>query len=53
LLEILSTETSVIEDLPASRRMTGDELVSSLEGDRQRSFLVCKGTLADRRSSRR
>jgi len=48
LLEILSTETSVKEDLPAWCRLTGNELVAMREQGRQRSFLVCKGTLAER-----
>jgi len=48
LLEILSTETSVDEDLPAWCRLTGNELVSFTKVGRQRSFLICKGTLAER-----
>lgn len=51
LLQILSTEISVKEDLPAWCRMTGNELVSMKENGRQRSFLVCKGTLAERKST--
>jgi 5-methyltetrahydropteroyltriglutamate--homocysteine methyltransferase len=49
LLEILSTEGSVREDLPAWCRLTGNELLSvdTLEGGAS-SFLVCKGTLAER-----
>jgi len=50
LLEILSTDTSVKQDLPAWCRLTGNELVSTLEVGRQRSFLVCKGSLAERRA---
>lgn len=50
LLEILSTETSVKEDLPAWCGLTGNELVAMRESGRQRSFLVCKGTLAQRRN---
>ncbi len=49
LLEILSTDTSVKEDLPAWCRMTKNELISMVENGRQRSYLVCKGTLAERR----
>lgn len=43
LLEILSTEVSVVEDLPAWCRMTGNDLVSQWSEGRQRSFLVSKG----------
>jgi 5-methyltetrahydropteroyltriglutamate--homocysteine methyltransferase len=48
LLEILSTEISVDEDLPAWCRMTSNELVSFTKAGRQRSFLVCKGKLEER-----
>ncbi|MGK4921232.1 sulfurtransferase TusA family protein, partial [Bordetella hinzii] len=48
LLEILSREISVDEDLPAWCRLTGNELVSWTKQDGQRSFLVCKGALAER-----
>src|SRR5688500_4132968 len=48
LLEIRSTEASVEEDLPAWCRLTGNELVSLVREGQQRSFLVCKGTLAQR-----
>ena len=51
LLEILSTDTSVKEDLPAWCRMTKNELVSMVENGRQRSYLVCKGAMADRRQA--
>ncbi len=51
LLEILSTETSVREDLPAWCRMTGNELVSVLPAGMGTSFLVCKGALAERKSA--
>src|SRR5690348_18276425 len=47
LLEILSTEISVDEDLPAWCRLTGNELVSKSKDGRQRSFLVCKGALSE------
>jgi 5-methyltetrahydropteroyltriglutamate--homocysteine methyltransferase len=50
LLEIRSTEISVDEDLPAWCRMTGNELVSFIKHDKQRSFLVARGTLAERKS---
>jgi 5-methyltetrahydropteroyltriglutamate--homocysteine methyltransferase len=49
LLEFRSTEISVEEDFPAWCRMTGNELVSYMKQGNQRSFLVCKGALADRR----
>jgi 5-methyltetrahydropteroyltriglutamate--homocysteine methyltransferase len=49
LLEILSTDTSVKEDLPAWCRMTKNELVSMVENGRQRSYLVCKGGMAERK----
>ena len=52
LLEIISTEISVKEDLPAWCRMTGNELVSLVEEGRRRSFLVCKGKLEERRPAR-
>ena len=48
LLEILSTDTSVKEDLPAWCRMTKNELISMTENGRQRSYLVCKGNLIER-----
>ncbi len=43
LLEILSTEISVDEDLPAWCRLTKNDLVSWTKVGRQRSFLVRKG----------
>lgn len=51
LLEIRSTEISVDEDLPAWCRMTKNELVSWTKVGKQRSFLVCKGALAERTAS--
>lgn len=51
LLEIRSTEISVDEDLPAWCRMTGNALVSFVKEGKQRSFLVCKGKLAERRAA--
>jgi len=44
LLEILSMESSVEEDLPAWCRLTGNQLVSMTRHGAQRSFLVSKGT---------
>src|SRR5712691_8829590 len=49
LLEFRSPEISVEEDFPAWCRMTGNELVSWTKWGRERSFLVCKGALAERR----
>ena len=48
LLEILSTDSSVAEDLPSWCRMTGNELVSWTREGAQASFLVCKGALRER-----
>ena len=42
LLEILSTETSVDEDLPAWCRLTGNRMVSWTRQGSQRSFLIEK-----------
>jgi 5-methyltetrahydropteroyltriglutamate--homocysteine methyltransferase len=53
LLEFRSTEISVEEDFPAWCRMTGNELVSMMREGRQRSFLVCKGSLSERQRPRR
>ena len=49
LLEFRSTEISVEEDFPAWCRLTGNELVSLVRSGVVRSFLVCKGSLAERR----
>ncbi len=43
LLEILSSESSVREDLPSWCRLTGNDLVSQIEQDGNTSFLVSKG----------
>ena len=51
LLEILSRENSVAEDLPSWCRLTGNQLVSTLENGRERSFLVSKGPFAVRAST--
>ncbi len=53
LLEFHSTEISVEEDFPAWCRMTGNELVSFVRRGKERSFLVCKGRLAERKPARR
>jgi len=50
LLEILSREISVKEDLPAWCRLTGNELVSQDTTGAAMSFLVCKGALSERAS---
>lgn len=47
-LEVLSTEPSVEEDLPAWSRLTGNELVSGVRRGDQRSYLVCKGAVSAR-----
>ncbi|MGU3494163.1 5-methyltetrahydropteroyltriglutamate--homocysteine methyltransferase [Xanthobacteraceae bacterium A53D] len=52
LLEIRSTEISVDEDLPAWCRLTGNEFISWTKVKKQRSFLVCKGMLAERTAER-
>ncbi len=51
LLEIRSTEISVDEDLPAWCRMTKNDLISWTKEGKQRSFLVCKGSLTERAAS--
>ena len=51
LLEILSTDSTVEVELPSWCRMTGNELVSWTRRNGQRSFLVCKGPLEERRPS--
>lgn len=43
LLEVLSVESSVEEDLPAWCRLTGNELVNMWRHGPRRSFLVSKG----------
>lgn len=48
LLEFTSTDPGVEEDFPAWCRLTGNELVSWTKSGKVRSFLVCKGTLAER-----
>ncbi len=53
LLEIRSREASVREDLPAWCRMTGNELVNTLQLDQELRFLVCKGSLDERNASAR
>ncbi|HLX61950.1 MAG TPA: sulfurtransferase TusA family protein [Planctomycetota bacterium] len=50
LLEILSTDSGVREDLPAWCRLTGNEFVSWTDTKPKRSFLICKGKLAERKT---
>lgn len=50
LVEIRSTEPTVAEDLPAWCRMTGNQLVSTVQSAGSWSFLVCKGSLSERTS---
>jgi 5-methyltetrahydropteroyltriglutamate--homocysteine methyltransferase len=52
LLEILSTESSVEEDLPAWCRMTGNALVSAVRRGDQRSYMICKGAVTERHGRR-
>lgn len=51
LLEILSAEPSVAEDLPAWCRLTGNELISTVVGEERRSFLVSKGAFDPARAA--
>ncbi len=47
LLEVLSTEPSVEEDLPAWSRLTGNELVSRTRHGSRRSYLIRKGARSE------
>lgn len=49
LLEILSTDSSVKDDLPSWCRMTHNDLISMVENGRQRSYLVSKGPFVERK----
>jgi len=51
LLEILSTDSSVESDLPAWCGLTGNQLVSWTKNEVQRRYLVCKGSLSERRTA--
>src|SRR5215475_7605286 len=51
VLEIRSTEPSVEQDLPSWCRLTGNELISWSRDAGAWSFLVCKGSLADKAES--
>jgi len=48
LLEIRSTDSTVEVDLPAWARLTSNDLISATRHGDVRSFLVCKGRLAER-----
>jgi 5-methyltetrahydropteroyltriglutamate--homocysteine methyltransferase len=50
-LEIRSTESSVEQDLPSWCRLTGNQLISFSRSAGTWSFLVCKGSLAERTQS--
>lgn len=50
LLELLSTDSSVETDLPAWCRLTGNALISVAINADHRSYLICKGALAERTS---
>jgi len=43
VLEILSTDTTVEEDLPSWARLTGNDIISKTKNNSQRSYLVRKG----------
>ena len=49
ILEVRSTELSVEQDLPAWCRLTGNDLISSSRDAGTWSFLICKGSLAEKR----
>ena len=51
ILEVRSTELSVEQDLPSWCRLTGNELISSSRNAGTWSFLVCKGSLAEKSES--
>lgn len=51
LLEIISTEISVKEDLPAWCRLTNNELVSTIVERKEHSFLVSKGKFTNQHLS--
>ena len=51
ILEVRSTEASVEQDLPSWCRLTGNELISSSRNAGTWSFLVCKGSLAEKSES--
>jgi 5-methyltetrahydropteroyltriglutamate--homocysteine methyltransferase len=51
VLEVRSTELSVEQDLPSWCRLTGNELISWTRNGGAWSFLICKGSLAEKSES--
>ena len=51
VLEVRSTELSVEQDLPSWCRLTGNELISWNRNAGTWSFLICKGSLAEKSES--
>jgi 5-methyltetrahydropteroyltriglutamate--homocysteine methyltransferase len=51
ILEVRSTEVSVEQDLPSWCRLTGNELISWNRNAGTWSFLICKGSLAEKSES--
>ena len=51
VLEVRSTELSVEQDLPSWCRLTGNELISWTRNGGTWSFLICKGSLAEKSES--
>jgi len=51
VLEVRSTEMSVEQDLPSWCRLTGNELISWSRNAGTWSFLICKGSLAEKTES--
>jgi len=51
VLEVRSTELSVEQDLPSWCRLTGNELISWARNAGTWSFLICKGSLAEKSES--
>lgn len=51
ILEVRSTELSVEQDLPSWCRLTGNELISWSRDAGTWSFLICKGSLAEKKES--
>src|SRR5438105_1541490 len=51
VFKLTSRDPGAREDLPAWCRMTGNELVSWTKQGKQRSFLVCKGSIAERKAT--
>src|SRR4029434_3324470 len=51
VLEVRSTEVSVEQDLPSWCRLTGNELISWSRDAGTWTFLICKGSLAEKTES--